>query len=111
MRENNLATEIDDSLSECINACAMLCTKKELQRDAILEAVSWFVDAAPLVDLPEVAGPKDLIRQAAEIAAKVQPLVLTWDETTELPQSLVSLAREFLEALGMAHLTGQGAAP
>ncbi len=115
MREDNPATELMNSLSECINACGMLCLKPaEAQRDAILDAVAWFIEAAPLDDLPTVRTfgmPKDMIRNGAAVAAKLQPEVLAWDGTTEPPLSLVSLAQEFLASVGLAHLGVPGAAP
>lgn len=115
MREDNPATEIANSLSECINACGMLCLKpSEARRDAILDAVSWFIEAAPLDDLPTVRSfgmPKDMIRNGAAVAAKVLPEVLAWDGISEPPLSLVRLAHEFLVSVGLAHLFIQGAAP
>jgi hypothetical protein len=124
MREDNPATEIMNSLSECINACAMLCLRRnelrgqtevalpdgrvvitpEAERDAIVDAVSWFIEAAPLDDLPTVrrfGGSEDMIRNGAAVAARVKAAVLAWDGTTEPPPSLVSLAREFLVSVGM----------
>jgi hypothetical protein len=105
MREDNPATEVMNSLAECINACAMLCLRPlEVQRDAVFDAVSWFVEAAPLNDLPSVSTfgdlSKDMIRNAAALAAKIKFEVVAWDGTTELPPSLVSLAREFLVSIG-----------
>ncbi len=115
MREDNPATELVNSLSACINACGMLCLKPaEAQRDAILDAVSWFIEAAPLDDHPTVRsfGPsRDLVRNGAAAAAKLHPAVLAWDGTTEPPLSLVSLAHEFLASVGLAHLSVPGAAP
>jgi hypothetical protein len=140
MREDNPATELMNSLAECLNACGMLCLtmeglrdaildrlsrvgraervlnlKVEGQRDAILDAVSWFIEAAPLNDLPtmRVFDPltKDMIRNAAAVAAKMQPLVLAWDGTTEPPPSLVRLAHEFLVSIGMDPLGIQGDPP
>jgi hypothetical protein len=116
MREDNPATEVMNSLSACIGACGMLCLRpSEIQRDEVLDAVSWFIEAAPLDDLPTVRSfgmPKDTIRNGAAVAAKLQPEVLDWDETTAPPPSLVSLAREFLVTVGMAEQVGiQGAAP
>ena len=108
MREDDPATEVANSLSECLNACAMLCLKMEVQRDAILDAVSWFVEAAPLIDLPTVwmvgNTSKEMIRDGAAVAAKMKPLVLAWDGTTEPPPALVSLARECLVAIGMEQI-------
>ena len=115
MREDNPATEVMNSLSECINACGMLCLKpSEAQRDAIVDAVSWFIEAAPLDDLPMVRTfgiSKEMIRNGAAVAAKLQPEVLAWDGTTAPPLSLVRLAHEFLASVGLAHLGVQGAAP
>ena len=115
MREDNPATELANSLSACISACGMLCLRpSEIQRDDVLDAVSWFIEAAPLDDLPTVRSfgmPKDMIRNGAAVAARMQPLVVAWDGTTGPPQSLVSLARELLVSVGMAHLAIQGAAP
>ncbi len=114
MREDNPATEIANSFSECINACAMLCLRQlEPQRDAVLDAVSWFIEAAPLIALPTVTSfgtSKDMIRDGAAVAAKMQSEVLAWDGTTEPPLSLVSLAHEFLVSVGMEQLVNQGAA-
>ena len=140
MREDNPATELMNSLAECLNACGVLCLKSsevqrddildaisrkddptfmarvdEVQRDDILDAVSWFIEAAPLSDLPTVwtggGLTKDVIRNAAAIAAKMQPLVLAWDGTTEPPPSLVRVAHEFLVSIGMAPLGIQGDPP
>jgi hypothetical protein len=110
MREDNPATELMNSLAECINACGMLCLRPaEIQRAEVLDAVSWFIEAAPLDELPTVRSfgmPKDTIRNGAAVAAKLQPEVLAWDETTAPPPSLVSLAREFLVTVGMAEQVG-----
>jgi hypothetical protein len=130
MREDNAATELMNSLSECLNACAMLCWQRrnaltgqtevtmpdgrivitpEAERDAILDAVSWFIEAAPLADLPGVwvgGTGKEPIRTGAAVAARVKAAVLAWDGTTEPPSSLVSLAREFLVSVGMEQLGG-----
>ena len=114
MREDNPATEIMNSLSECINACGMLCLKpSEVQRDAILDAGSWFIEAAPLDDHPTVRTfgmPKEMIRNGAAVAARLQPAVLAWDGTTEPPLSLVNLAHEFLASVGLGHLGTPGGA-
>jgi hypothetical protein len=105
MREDDPATEIANSLSECLNACGMLCLRpSEVRRDEVLDAVSWFIEAAPLDDLPTVrrfGGSEDMIRNGAEVAARVKAAVLTWDGTSEPPPSLLSLAREFLVSIGM----------
>ena len=114
MREDNPATEIMNSLSECINACAMLCAKQSaIQRDDILDAVSWFIEAAPLNELPAVPSfgiSKDMIRSGAAVAAKMQPEVVAWNGISDPPPSLVSLAHEFLVSLGMEQLIRQLAA-
>ena len=110
MREDNPATELMNSLSACIGACGMICLRPaEIQRDAVLDAVAWFIEAAPLDELPTVRSfgmPKDTIRNGAALAAKLQPEVLAWDGTTAPPPSLVSLAREFLVTVGMAKQVG-----
>lgn len=95
MREDNVATEVMNALAECVNACALLTEEmwKE-QRAAILDGVSWFVEASALVDDPNLRGPKDMIRSAAAIAAKLQTAIVAWDGTAAPPPSLVSLARE-----------------
>lgn len=115
MREDDPATEVMNSLSDCIDACAMLCLKPlEAQRDAILDAVSWFIEAAPLDELPtvwSVGKPKDLIRNGAAVAAKLKPLVLAWDGTSEPSPALVSLAREFLVTVGVEQILTPGAIP
>jgi hypothetical protein len=116
MREDNPATEVMNSLSECMNACGMLCRwPSGISRDEILDAVAWFIEAAPLNDLPAVRsfGPltKDMVRDGAAIAANLQPMVLAWDGLSDPPPSLVSLAREFLVSIGMEQLGIPGAAP
>jgi hypothetical protein len=116
MREDNPATEIANSLSECINACGMLCLRpSEIPRDDVLDAVSWFIEAAPLDGLPTVRWfgiSKDMIRNGAAIAAKLLPEVLAWDgSTAPPPPPLLSLAREFLVTVGAGHLAIPGAAP
>lgn len=135
MREDDPATEVANSLCQCVNACAMLCLQRrneltgqtevalpdgrivitaEAEREAILDAVSWFIEAAPLEDLPTVWAPegtKDAIRNGAAVAARVKAAVLAWDGTTEPPPSLVSLARELLVTLGWERLLSQGSAP
>ena len=131
MREDNPATEIANSLSECVNACAMLCLRRrnelteqtevalpdgrvvitpEAERAAILDAVSWFIEAAPLEDLSTVWATdaiKDAIRNGAAVATQVKAAVLAWDGTSEPPMSLVALAREFLVTIGMEQLVTQ----
>lgn len=106
MREDNPATEIMNALSACINACGMLCLKPlEARRDAALDAVSWFVEAAPLDESHAVRAfgiTKDAIRNGAAVATKLRPAVIAWDETTAPPASLVALAREFLVSVDMA---------
>jgi hypothetical protein len=133
MREDNPATEVMNSLSGCINACAMLClqrlseltghvevvlpdgqvvTTQEAERSAILDAVSWFIEAAPLADLPTVRSfgiSKDTIRNGAAVAVRVKAAVLAWDGTSEPPPSLRSLARELLVAVGMEGVVGNPA--
>jgi len=109
MREDNPATEVMNSLAECLNACAILCLlPTEARRDAILDAVSWFVEAAPLNDLPTVwmVGDvsKDMLRDGAAVAARVKTAVLAWDGATPPPQSLASLTREFLVTIGMERI-------
>jgi len=109
MREDNPATELMNSLSSCISACAVLCSRPaEARRDDILDDLSWFVDAAPLVDVPTVRTDerltKEMIRAAAEVAARVKSEVLAWDGTAEPPPPLVALARALLASVGMADL-------
>jgi hypothetical protein len=116
MREDNPATEIANSLAECISACAMLCLRPSaMSRDEIIDAVSWFIEAAPLDDLPTVRSfgmAKDATRNGAAVAAKLLPEVLAWDGTAAPPPSLVSLAREFLVTIGVAEQVGiLGTAP
>jgi len=110
MREDDQATEIANALSECVNACAMLCQKRpEAQRDSTLDAVSWFIEAAPLVDLPTVETfgiAKKTIRDAAVIAARLKAAVFAWDGAAEPPPSLVSLACEFLTVVGVDGILG-----
>ena len=110
MREDNPATEVMNSLSACISACAMLCLRPSaLPREEVLDAVSWFIEAAPLDDLPTVRTfgiTKDTIRNSAAVAAKVLPEVVAWDGTSAPAPSLVSLAREFLVTIGVAEQVG-----
>ena len=110
MREDNPATEVMNSMSACLSACAMLCLKPlALPRDEVLDAVSWFIEAAPLNDLPTVwtfGITKDMIRNGAAVAAKVLPEVIAWDGTSAPAPSLVSLAREFLVTIGVAEQVG-----
>jgi hypothetical protein len=107
MREDAPSTEIGNSLSECANACWMLASPWAQQtpdprRAIILDGVTWFVESAPLVELPNVEGPKQMIRRAAAIAGEVKDAVVAWDGTMEPPPSLVALARAFLVAVGMS---------
>lgn len=116
MREDNPSTELMNSLSSCSSACGMLCLRpSEIQRDEVLDAVAWFIEAAPLGDLPTVRSfgiTKEMIRNGAAVAAKVLPEVVAWDGTSAPAPSLVSLAREFVVSIGMAEQLGiQGAAP
>lgn len=109
MREDDPATEVANSLAECLNACALLCLRRpETRRDAVLDAVSWFVEAAPLDELPSVrtfgSVNKEMVRNAAAVAARMKAAVLVWDGTTEAPPSLLSLAREFLVCLKMERI-------
>jgi hypothetical protein len=105
MREEDVATEIANALSECVNACATIVGEMwQDQRSSVLDAVSWFVEAAPLVDRPDVRGDIDMIRRiraAGIVAVKLQPAVIAWDGTTAPPPPLVSLARELLAAIGI----------
>ena len=102
MCEDDAATEIANSFSESMNACATLASAKwQGQRVAILDAVSWFVEAAPLIDLPSVEGPKDILRRAGEIAAKLQPAVSAWDGVTDPPDELLKLTNPELVAFQM----------
>ncbi len=80
-----------------------------MSRDEILDAVAWFIEAAPLDELPTVRSfgmSKDATRNGAAVAAKLQPEVLAWDATTPPPPSMVSLAREFLVTIGVAEQLG-----
>jgi hypothetical protein len=108
MREDDPSTEVANSLAECLDACGMLGkSPSQAQRTAILDAVSWFIEAAPLIDLPTVETfgiTKDMIRSGAAVAAKLQLVVLTWDGNTEPPPLLLGLAHEFLVSVGMGHL-------
>lgn len=111
MREDNPATEVANSFAECLSACALLCLRpSEARRDAILDAVSWFVEAAPLDELPAVRSfgglTKEMIRDGAVIAAQLKTSVLAWDGATEPPPSLASLARAFLVTVGMDGILG-----
>ncbi len=67
----------------------------------LLTSGSRFARAVPLLDLPNVAGPKDMLREAAAIAADLERAVMTWDAVAEPPPALVSLARRFLTSLGL----------
>ena len=104
MREDNPATEIANALSECISACVLLCQRRpKAQRGEILDALSWFVEAAPLYDLPTVQGDmsKDMFHAGAAAAVRVKDAVLAWDGIIDPPPCLASLAREFLVAIGL----------
>jgi hypothetical protein len=110
MREDNVVTEIMNAFTECTSACATLANRTaEAKRDDILDAVAWFVEAAPLIDGPNLQGPTDLLRAGAAVAERLKPAVIAWDGTTEPPPSLVDLAREFLVAISMPDLGKQGA--
>ncbi len=115
MREDDAATELSNSLSDCIDACGILCLRpSEARRDAVLDAVSWFVEAAPLVDHPSVrspAGDEAIIRNGAAVAVRVKAEVLAWDGTTEPPPTLVNLAREFLVSIGWERVLDQNPDP
>jgi flagellin-specific chaperone FliS len=94
--------EIMGSLCACLNACAMLrLTPSTAQRRAILDVVSWFIDAETLQDLPtvQVNIPKDRLRSGAAVAARLKAALLAWDGTGEAPASLLDLARELEVAL------------
>ena len=110
MREDNPATEVMNSMSACLSACGMLCLRPlEIPRDEVLDAVAWFIEAAPLNDLPTVwtfGITKEMIRNGAAVAAKVLPEVIAWDGISVPAPSLVSLAREFLVTIGMAEQVG-----
>lgn len=96
------AAEIIRSLCTCLNACAMLrMTPSTAQRRAILDVVSWFIDAEPLQDLPtvQVNIPKDKLRSGAALAARLKAALVAWDGTGEAPASLLDLARELEVAL------------
>lgn len=113
MREDNPATEIMNALSECASACGVVCQiPSEAQREAVLDAVSWFIEAAPLDDLPTVQSvglSKQALREASTIAANLKAAVLSWDGATAPPPSLVRLAREFLGCVGMHEIGGEDA--
>jgi hypothetical protein len=113
MREDNPATEIANSIAMCVEACAMLasprlwawlCTTKppDARRDMILDALSWFIEAAPLDDAVRWSGgPKGMVRNAAAVAAKMKLVVDTWDATTDPPPALAAMGREFLTCIGI----------
>jgi hypothetical protein len=107
VRTPDAATEIAASVSECMNACATLTGPAwKDQRDAILDAVSWCVEAAPLIEAPNLEGPKDMIRACAAAAVRLKPAVIAWDGTAEPPPSLVALAREFLACFDLGKVSG-----
>jgi hypothetical protein len=100
MREDNAATEIANSMSECMDACFLIASESPKEhRATILDGVSWFVEAAPLIESPDVQGPKDVIRRASEVAGRLQAAVTAWDGATDPPDSLTKLAREFLACI------------
>ena len=103
MREGDAATEILSSMSECANACAHLVSATGSLRDrrtALLDASSRFVEAVPLVELPEVRGPKDTIRRAGAVADTLKEAAIAWDGSFDPPDALLALAREFLACVG-----------
>src|SRR5262245_43878141 len=90
MTADDPATEIANCFSECLNAVAVIASSRvlhwhrtimtaEARKSAILEALSRVADVAPLLDLPQVDGPKDALRHAALAAAELRRMVATWD--------------------------------
>ena len=115
MREDAPSTEIMNSLSKVLDVSAMLavprlwrwlCNAKpaEERREMIVDALAWFLEAAPLDGLPEVrafGASKDMIRDAAAVAAKMKLALDTWDASTDPPPALAALGREFLTCVGI----------
>jgi Uma2 family endonuclease len=110
--EEDPATTIANCVSDCMNAAAMIVsprvwrwhcatTTAAARKQLIFEALAGIARAAPLLDLPNVVGPKDQLRQAAAIATDLERAVTTWDAVADPPPAVVSLARNFLTCFGV----------
>jgi Uma2 family endonuclease len=103
----SLATTIANCFSECLNAAAMIVSPQgatmtgEERKRTIVQALSWVAEVVPLLDLPNVVGPKAELRRAAGIAAELVRATTAWDADAEPPSSLVALARDLLTCLGL----------
>jgi hypothetical protein len=110
--QENVATTIADCFSECLNAAAMIASARvwraqcaamtaEARKQTIAQALSRVAAVLPLLDLPNVVGPKDELRRAAAVAVELERATTAWDAVTEPPPPLVALAWDLLACLGV----------
>jgi hypothetical protein len=107
MSEDDPATRLVNALTECFEAVVPLASTQawhrlcqtmatEERKNLIFGAVSVFAGSMPLLDLPEVHGPKDNIRRAIPIAAELERLLAVWDGEAEPSAAVMTLACDFL---------------
>jgi hypothetical protein len=105
--EDEPATQVANRLCECMEVANSLAAAPLWARycEAIpagerkkkmLDALSDFVEARALLDLPHVRGPKEMTRRAMAIAAELQQAVAAWDEGTDISPPMKARASEFL---------------
>ena len=111
MTHDDPATRLANALAECFDVVVHLasepawrqfCERTEAlkRKTVIVEVLSDLLDAATLLELPEVHGPKDVIRPVIPIAAELSRSVATWDGESDPSATMTSLARDFLKHFG-----------
>lgn len=111
MSQDDPATRLANTLAECVEVAYALASQtawrqfcqrtKALERKTVIEEVlAAFVAAAQALELPEVHGPKDVIRLVIPIASKLSSSVAAWDGESEPSAGMIALARDFLKHLG-----------
>lgn len=107
------ATQVANTLSEFINIVAVLASASAWQRyclttaaaerkPVILRELSALASLRPLLDLPSLHGPKEMVRRALDAAPGLERLVSAWDGEGEPSAVMTAWASGFLAGLGLA---------
>jgi hypothetical protein len=111
--QDDPATQLANRMSECLEVAHALTSAALWARYSeavpigerkkkMLEVLGDFTGSAPLVELPYVHGPKQMLRDTIAIAKELEPLVAAWDEGTEPTAAMTATATRFLECMRSA---------
>src|SRR5689334_264193 len=107
------ATQVANALSGFINVVGVLSSVEAWRRycqttmaterkQGMLKELSTFVGSRPLLELPEVYGPKEMVRRALDAAPELIQLITEWDGEGQPTAVMTSWASGFMAGFALS---------